>query len=130
MKSLNVFLSFYRAGRWNSGGQCDGEIEPIVNEAYLGKYPGKMRILESVIKEMTTPVFYLNITRMTDFRKDAHPSFYRKQKLTEEEKKSPLRFQDCSHWCLPGVPDTWNELVYAQLLIMQQQQRQEQQKRV
>jgi hypothetical protein len=23
----------------------------------------------------------------------------------------------CSHWCLPGVPDTWNELVYSFLLL-------------
>ncbi|KAF3444438.1 hypothetical protein FNV43_RR14130 [Rhamnella rubrinervis] len=134
-KKTHVFFrgyspSHFRAGRWNSGGQCDGEIGPILNEAYLGKYPGTMRTLESVIKEMKTPVFYLNITRMTDFRKDAHPSFYRKQNLTEEEKKSPFRLQDCSHWCLPGVPDTWNELVYAQLLIMQRHQRQEQQKRL
>ncbi|CAI5972322.1 unnamed protein product [Closterium sp. NIES-65] len=24
--------------------------------------------------------------------------------------------RDCVHWCLPGVPDTWNELLYADLL--------------
>ncbi|CAI5503544.1 unnamed protein product [Closterium sp. Naga37s-1] len=24
--------------------------------------------------------------------------------------------RDCVHWCLPGVPDTWNELMYADLL--------------
>lgn len=88
----------------------------------MGKYPAKMRILESVIKEMKTPIVYLNITRLTDFRKDAHPSFYRKKNLTEEEKRLPMRHQDCSHWCLPGVPDTWNELLYAQLLILQQKQ--------
>ncbi|KHN20818.1 hypothetical protein glysoja_050199 [Glycine soja] len=23
---------------------------------------------------------------------------------------------DCSHWCLAGVPDTWNELLYASLV--------------
>ncbi|KAK9922706.1 hypothetical protein M0R45_031158 [Rubus argutus] len=22
---------------------------------------------------------------------------------------------DCSHWCLPGLPDTWNDLLYAAL---------------
>jgi hypothetical protein len=25
--------------------------------------------------------------------------------------------QDCSHWCLPGIPDSWNELLYSTLLI-------------
>ncbi|KAJ7957441.1 protein trichome birefringence-like [Quillaja saponaria] len=103
-------------GQWNSGGMCDNEGEPIKNETYLEEYPPLMRIFESVIKGMKTPVFYLNITRMTDFRKDAHPSIYRKQNLTEEERRSPLRYQDCSHWCLPGVPDTWNEIVYTHLL--------------
>lgn len=113
-------LCFSSGGQWNSGGACDRETEPIKNETYLGTYPPKMSILESVMKGMKTPVNYLNITRMTDYRKDAHPSIYRKQNLTDEERRSPERYQDCSHWCLPGVPDTWNELLYAQLIIKQQ----------
>jgi len=24
-------------------------------------------------------------------------------------------FDDCSHWCLAGVPDAWNEILYAVL---------------
>ncbi|ONK61273.1 uncharacterized protein A4U43_C08F27990 [Asparagus officinalis] len=113
--------SHFRGGQWNSGGACDKETEPIKKEEYLSSYPSKMSILESVIKGMRTPVVYLNITRMTDYRKDAHPSVYRKKNLSEEERKDPLRFQDCSHWCLPGVPDSWNELLYAQLIIKQYQ---------
>nr|CAD1827226.1 unnamed protein product [Ananas comosus var. bracteatus] len=113
--------SHFSGGQWNSGGQCDKETEPIKNEKYLSSYPPKMSILEDVIRGMRTPVVYLNITRMTDYRKDAHPSIYRKQNLTEEERRSPERYQDCSHWCLPGVPDSWNELLYAQLLIKQHQ---------
>ncbi|XP_068661065.1 protein trichome birefringence-like [Aristolochia californica] len=108
--------SHFSGGRWNSGGACDAETEPIYNETYLAKYPKKMRILETVISEMKTDISYLNITKMTDYRKDAHPSIYRKRYLTDEERRSPLRFQDCSHWCLPGVPDSWNELLYALLL--------------
>ncbi|XP_026661054.2 protein trichome birefringence-like [Phoenix dactylifera] len=113
--------SHFSGGQWNSGGQCDNETEPIKNKNYLSAYPPKMRVLEKVIKGMKTPVSYLNVTRMTDYRKDAHPSIYRKQNLTEEERRSPERYQDCSHWCLPGVPDSWNELLYAQLLIKQLQ---------
>ncbi|XP_066376160.1 protein trichome birefringence-like [Miscanthus floridulus] len=117
--------SHFSGGQWNSGGSCDKESEPITNEQYLSTYPPKMSILEDVIHKMKTPVVYLNITRMTDYRKDAHPSIYRKQNLTDEERRSPERYQDCSHWCLPGVPDSWNELVYAQLLIRQHQMRQQ-----
>ncbi|KAF7107474.1 hypothetical protein CFC21_108091 [Triticum aestivum] len=113
--------SHFSGGQWNSGGSCDKETEPIKNEQYLSTYPPKMSILEDVIHKMRTPVVYLNITRLTDYRKDAHPSIYRKQHLSEEERRSPERYQDCSHWCLPGVPDSWNELVYAQLLISQHQ---------
>lgn len=125
-RKTSVFFRGYSAshfsgGQWNSGGACDSETEPIKNEKYLSMYPPKMRVLESVLKGMKTPVAYLNITRMTDYRKDAHPSIYRKPNLTEEERRSPDRYQDCSHWCLPGVPDSWNELLFAQLIVNQHQ---------
>lgn len=110
-------------GQWNSGGQCDNETEPIKNDTYLTPYPPKMTVLENVFKGMNSHVTYLNVTRMTDYRKDGHPSIYRKQTYSKEERRSPLSFQDCSHWCLPGVPDAWNEILYAELLVNQKQQR-------
>ncbi|XP_010486896.1 PREDICTED: protein trichome birefringence-like 1 [Camelina sativa] len=120
-KSLVFFRGYspshFSGGQWNAGGACDDETEPIKNETYLAPYMLKMEILERVLRGMKAPVTYLNITRLTDYRKDAHPSIYRKQKLTAEESKSPLLYQDCSHWCLPGVPDSWNEILYAELLV-------------
>ncbi|KAF8408989.1 hypothetical protein HHK36_005060 [Tetracentron sinense] len=107
---------FFRGDQWNSGGQCHKEIEPIFNQSHLAKYPSKMRALEHVLQEMRTPVVYLNISRLTDYRKDGHPSIYRKKYKTVKEQLAAERSQDCSHWCLPGVPDTWNELLYASLL--------------
>ncbi|CAM8960879.1 unnamed protein product [Rhodiola kirilowii] len=118
--------SHFSGGRWNSGGQCHNETEPIKNEKFLASYPYKMRALETVLHGMKTSVNYLNITRITDYRKDAHPSIYRKRKYSEEENKSALRYQDCSHWCLPGVPDTWNELLYAELLVKEYQRQEPQ----
>lgn len=118
-KSLVFFRGYsathFSGGQWNSGGQCHKESEPIYNETFLTKYPPKMEVLESVLNEMKTPVMYLNITRITDYRKDAHPSIYRRQYPSQEERSE--RYQDCSHWCLPGVPDTWNELLYASMVI-------------
>ena len=120
-KSLVFFrgysASHFSGGQWNSGGACDSETEPIKNETYLTPYPDKMKVLERVLKGMRTRVTYLNITRLTDYRKDGHPSVYRKQSLSDKEKKTPLLYQDCSHWCLPGVPDSWNEILYAELLV-------------
>ncbi|KAK2990271.1 hypothetical protein RJ640_014723 [Escallonia rubra] len=107
--------SHFKGGQWQSGGNCDGETEPITNETHLAPYPWMMSILESVIAEMKTPVFYLNVTRMTDYRKDGHPSIFRPAKVHNTGRNTGM-IQDCSHWCLPGVPDTWNELLFATLL--------------
>ncbi|KAL4302114.1 hypothetical protein GQ457_10G025760 [Hibiscus cannabinus] len=109
-------VTHFWGGQWNSGGQCHQETEPITNETYLTNYPSKMRALEHVLEKTETRVIYLNISRLTDYRKDAHPSIYRRQYQTEEERNRAVGAQDCSHWCLPGVPDTWNELLYASLL--------------
>ncbi|PPS03694.1 hypothetical protein GOBAR_AA16983 [Gossypium barbadense] len=49
-------------------------------------------------------VHILDITRMSEFRADAHPS-------TAGGKKH----DDCMHWCLPGVTDTWNDLFVTHL---------------
>ena len=79
------------------------ESEPLNNQ-----------IISNVVKEMEigghNKVHFLNVTYLTGMRKDGHPSRYREPGTPS---KAP---QDCSHWCLPGVPDTWNELLYGQLL--------------
>lgn len=106
----------FSGGQWNSGGQCHRETEPIFDETQLEKYPRKMKALEYVLQGMKTPVTYMNISMLTEFRKDAHPSIYRKEYKSVEEQIAAEQAQDCSHWCLPGVPDTWNELLYASLL--------------
>ncbi|XP_041013182.1 protein trichome birefringence-like 2 [Juglans microcarpa x Juglans regia] len=109
-------VTHFRGGQWNSGGRCHKETEPIFNQTFLAKYPSKMRALEHVLLETKSPVLYLNISRLTDYRKDGHPSIHRMEYKTVEERIAAERSQDCSHWCLPGVPDTWNELLYASLL--------------
>ncbi|KAJ4830782.1 hypothetical protein Tsubulata_031162 [Turnera subulata] len=103
----------FRGGDWDSGGSCNGETEPVLNGTILDNYPLKMKIVDEVIHEMRTPVKLLNVTRLTNFRKDGHPSIYGKN--LSAGKKVSRRRQDCSHWCLPGVPDAWNELIYANL---------------
>ncbi|ONK55772.1 uncharacterized protein A4U43_C10F830 [Asparagus officinalis] len=99
--------SHFGGGKWNEGGNCHGETIPVIYDKELVKAPKLVEVVESVIEEMKSPVMYLNITRMTDYRKDGHPS-----KFQPPEVKN----QDCSHWCLPGIPDVWNEMLYAMLL--------------
>ncbi|KAF9682867.1 hypothetical protein SADUNF_Sadunf05G0152700 [Salix dunnii] len=55
----------------------------------------------------------LNVTSKSARRKDGHPSVYY---LGPSRGPPSLHRQDCSHWCLPGVPDSWNELLYTPLL--------------
>ncbi|XP_055818593.1 protein trichome birefringence-like 4 [Solanum dulcamara] len=122
-------VSHFSGGEWYAGGKCDSDTEPLQDEKDLSPslYPPIMGMLEDVIKWMKAPVYYLNVTIMSDFRKDGHPSVYRKPNMTDEERRTTLRYQDCSHWCLPGVPDTWNELLYAQLLMKHYQKQHKQQ---
>ncbi|CAH1414947.1 unnamed protein product [Lactuca virosa] len=122
-KTLVLFrgysITHFRGGQWNSGGQCHKETEPIFNTSHLTKYPSKMRSVENVVRMMKTPVIYLNVSTLTDYRKDGHPSIYRRmytKSLSPEQQMAIEQSQDCSPWCLPGVPDTWNELLYASLL--------------
>lgn len=108
----------FRGGEWDSGGTCNGEKEPATSGTILDSYPLKMKIVEEVIRDMKVPVLLLNITKLTNFRKDGHPSVYGKNVTTAGRKVSTRR-QDCSHWCLPGIPDAWNELIYATLVARQ-----------
>lgn len=113
--SLLFVLVLYRGGDWDSGGSCNGEKEPVKKGSILDSYPLKMKIVEEAIKEMQVPVILLNVTKLTNFRKDGHPSIYGKPNM--DGKKVSSRKQDCSHWCLPGVPDVWNHLIYVSLLL-------------
>ncbi|PKA63915.1 hypothetical protein AXF42_Ash004925 [Apostasia shenzhenica] len=109
----------FRGGDWDSGGTCHGETSPALSGPILDSYPVKMKIIEEVMNSMRFPVILLNVSRMTNFRKDAHPSIYGKN--VKRGVRVSRRHQDCSHWCLPGVPDAWNELIYASLVLGQRQ---------
>lgn len=104
-----MFLN--RGGQWNSGGHCREATEPL-NQTSSLNYPEKNVIVEDVINQMKTPVTLLNITGLSDYRIDAHPSIYGKSFVNRQSSRGG---EDCSHWCLPGVPDTWNELLYFHL---------------
>ena len=94
-----------------------GESQPIFDDTLVGYYPVQMKIVEEVIKQMKTPVTFLNVTKLTEFRKDGPPSVYGRGLVENKTMNSQGNTQDCSHWCLPGVPDSWNELLYAFLVL-------------
>ena len=64
-------------------------------------------VVNKVLSRIKKPVYLLDVTTLSQYRKDAHPSDY-----SGEHGGTT----DCSHWCLPGLPDTWNQLLYAALV--------------
>lgn len=58
-----------------------------------------------VVKNVNFPINVLHVTSMSAPRSDAHVGNWNDNPLS----------QDCSHWCLPGVPDMWNEIILSQL---------------
>ncbi|GLT78933.1 hypothetical protein SLA2020_504500 [Shorea laevis] len=109
---------------WNNltGINCAGETIPIVNMSTSLKWEIDQRlfaIAENVTKSTKVPFHFLNITTLSEYRKDAHVSLYGVSEgklLLPEQRSDPARYADCVHWCLPGLPDTWNELLHALIL--------------
>ncbi|PUZ55841.1 hypothetical protein GQ55_5G244500 [Panicum hallii var. hallii] len=100
---------------------CYNQTSPISTGTVAPGFPKSLvTIVERNIKNMRTPVTYLNITHLSELRIDAHPSVYtitREGKLlSTEQQQQPLTYADCSHWCLPGLPDTWNMLLLDSLM--------------
>ncbi|KAG9136924.1 hypothetical protein Leryth_026533 [Lithospermum erythrorhizon] len=104
--------SHFSGGQWNSGGHCKESSKPL-DIITNPNYPERNNIVEAIIRQMRTPVTYLNITTLSDYRIDGHPSLYGRMNGNSYSSGG----QDCSHWCLPGVPDTWNLILYSHLLF-------------
>ncbi|KAI3474373.1 hypothetical protein Pfo_029234 [Paulownia fortunei] len=108
---------------WRTDNSCCNKTEPIFDETYWASAVNRsmMRIAESTIDKLEQrglKLEYLNITQLSVYREDAHPSTYRTfwHTLTKEQLKDTKRYADCLHWCLPGVPDVWNQILYAYIM--------------
>ncbi|KAJ9563326.1 hypothetical protein OSB04_008486 [Centaurea solstitialis] len=92
----------YMGKEWGSSSRnCYGELQPIEGSSYPAGLPEAQVVLNKVLGSIKKPVTLLDITTLSQLRKDAHPSSYGDSGV------------DCSHWCVPGLPDTWNQLMYA-----------------
>ncbi|XP_019456745.1 PREDICTED: protein trichome birefringence-like 33 [Lupinus angustifolius] len=102
-----------------AGGSCYNETSMIDDPTYWGSDSRKsvMQVIGEVFRKSKVPITFLNITQLSSYRKDAHTSIYKKQwsPLTPEQLANPVSYADCVHWCLPGLQDTWNELLFAKL---------------
>lgn len=74
-----------------------------MGSSYLGgSNPAKL-VVKKVLRSILKSVYLLNITTLSQLRKDGHPSIYGHGGHND---------MDCSHWCLAGAPDTWKQLLY------------------
>lgn len=101
------------------GGNCYNQTTIIEDPNYWGSdcRKGVMRVIGEVFSKTKVPIVLLNITQLSSYRRDAHTSIYKKQwhPLTAEQVANPASYADCVHWCLPGLQDTWNELLFTKL---------------
>ncbi|MCD7464520.1 Protein trichome birefringence-like 41 [Datura stramonium] len=97
--------SHYNGTDWNEPGvkTCLGQTLPISGSTYPGGLPPALTVLKKVLATIEKPVTLLDVTNLCLLRKDGHPSIYGLGGRTG---------MDCSHWCLAGVPDIWNEIFY------------------
>lgn len=91
-------------GDWNTGGRCDNMV-PLARGGEVTQDESSDPVVGGAVKG--TKVKILDVTAISELRDEAHMSRY--------GYKASEGAQDCLHWCLPGVPDTWNELLCAQV---------------
>ncbi|KDP44747.1 hypothetical protein JCGZ_01247 [Jatropha curcas] len=106
---------------WNNpeGIKCAKETIPMTQPFDVGTDRRLFVIAMNVTQSIKVPVYLINITALSEYRKDAHTSVYttrQGQLLTPEQQANPAMYADCIHWCLPGLPDTWNELLYTHIV--------------
>ncbi|KAG9446017.1 hypothetical protein H6P81_012145 [Aristolochia fimbriata] len=104
---------FY-GGEWNQNGSClfDGPLDE--NQLDLWFHP-KNRGVNKEAREVNhliqqalqgTSIKLLEVSHLSEFRADAHPAIW----LGKQDAVA-IWGQDCMHWCLPGLPDTWVDIL-------------------
>ncbi|BAB89591.1 lustrin A-like [Oryza sativa Japonica Group] len=109
----------------NPGGiRCAKETMPLLNwhgPIWLGTDWDMFHAAANVSRTAATrvPITFVDVTTMSERRKDGHTSVHtiRQGKvLTPEQQADPGTYADCIHWCLPGVPDIWNLILYTRIM--------------
>lgn len=91
-------------GDWNTGGSC-GNTVPFSNGSEVLQDHSSDLPAEGAVNG--TQVKLLDITAISQLRDEGH--------ISNRTLRAPTGTHDCLHWCLPGIPDMWNELLFAQI---------------
>ncbi|TKW38405.2 hypothetical protein SEVIR_1G111900v4 [Setaria viridis] len=109
----------FDGGEWDHNGSCvtgrlleEDELESWFDPRHGGVNKDARTVNMAIQEALAGSEFRLvNLTFMSEFRADGHPA-------TWLGKKDAVAVygQDCMHWCVPGVPDTWVDILAAQIL--------------
>ncbi|CAN0854530.1 Protein trichome birefringence-like 38 [Linum grandiflorum] len=94
----------YRGIEWGRPERkdCSMETRPLTGSRYPWRSSSTVRVIEGALKKVKNRGFhFLNVTTLSELRIDGHPAKY----------NGVNHSMDCTHWCLAGVPDTWNRLL-------------------
>lgn len=97
----------FEGGDWDQGGSCQRDrplsieqVEELFSEKNNGTNVEARLVNKHLYKALKGSSFIiLDITHLSEFRADAHPA-----------SAGGKKHDDCMHWCLPGITDTWNDL--------------------
>ncbi|XP_020228632.1 protein trichome birefringence-like 13 isoform X2 [Cajanus cajan] len=97
----------FEGGDWDQGGSCQRDrplaveqVEELFSVKNNGTNVEARLVNEHLYKALKGSSFIiLDITHLSEFRADAHPA-----------SAGGKKHDDCMHWCLPGITDTWNDL--------------------
>ncbi|KAG7037262.1 Protein trichome berefringence-like 7, partial [Cucurbita argyrosperma subsp. argyrosperma] len=102
-----VFFRTIESTHWRGPNQCDVSREPLKETKGREKSEKSDIIIEVLRKKMKrVPVRVMHLTAMGSYRSDAHVGNWG---------DNPA-MQDCGHWCLPGLPDIWNQIILTYFL--------------
>lgn len=101
-----LYISTSGAEWGEAGRTCAGQTEPTSPSSFSGGPIPQQVIVNELLQVKAKQVKSMDISYLSQLRKDAHPSKYNGVHFSN----------DCSHWCVAGLPDTWNQLFYAALV--------------
>ncbi|XP_057448431.1 xyloglucan O-acetyltransferase 1-like [Lotus japonicus] len=128
---VRTFTPVHFKGSWDKGGTCSktkpykqGEKKLENRDAEIRKI-GMEELQNAKEKAKQFGGFrfeILDLTKLASMRPDGHPGAYRSP--FPFAKGVPKNVQnDCTHWCLPGPIDTWNEIVLEMMKKWEEQSR-------
>ncbi|WVZ78140.1 hypothetical protein U9M48_025901 [Paspalum notatum var. saurae] len=111
----------FHGGEWDRNGSCvtdrllgEDELEAWFDPR-LGGVNRDARTVNLAVEEALAGSGFrvVNLTYVSEFRADAHPAAW----LGGKQGAVAVYGQDCMHWCVPGVPDTWVDLLAPHIIL-------------